>query len=438
MRGGIRERRVSTRPGQQDNKNNNMDDKQRWGHWVWLGLACYGIPGYVQAAQWALSGDLAQQLQYNDNMNFTATQKDAEFGYRLLPALKAGLKTPAWQTQFLGQGDIRRYDHPRWDCDAYLLGLDNHYAVRRNSFSLAGGYSLSCAYQQQLTDTGILVPNTQVENFRVAPSWQWRWTRRSEISLETGYSKTNYGKTNLATLPTNGSTPDNPLSTGFIGNKSYSLRLGANHRYNRQTTLNGGTYFSRVEYTEPGTATQEIYGFQFGVNYAPHRRWLLSLGAGPRWTHFEAVNLLGSEQAAHTVLGNVGNISLNYKDRGHRFSIGYSNSISPSAIGQVQDYHNAFLDYTYRVSRRVVLETSVNFLHSEAVDPGPSGNSADNFKRDYVSASAAVSWEFAKDWRLQAGYTYRWQEYRQTSATIESNTAMLSVSYSWEGIQGSR
>ena len=123
-----------------------------------LVLACIGCGKDVAAAEWALKGSLGQQLQYNDNIALSTIRKDSVIGYLLTPSLQATRKTGVLDIGFQGQGDIRRYDDSRWDCDNYNLGLNNDYRTKRSVFGLSGGYSVSCSYSQQIRIQDYLCP----------------------------------------------------------------------------------------------------------------------------------------------------------------------------------------------------------------------------------------------------------------------------------------
>jgi len=200
-----------------------------------LVLACI-VPGKdVAAAEWALKGSLGQQLHYDDNISLSTIRKESVAGYLLAPSLQASRKTGALDIALEGQGDIRRYDDSRWDCNSYNLGSNNDYRAKRSVFSLSGGYAVSCSYSQQITDTGLLVPASQAENYRLAPSWTWQWTPRDQMTLGTSYSKTSYSNS------LNDSASN--IGTGFSGNDTYTVNLGGNHEWNRRLSLNEKLFF---------------------------------------------------------------------------------------------------------------------------------------------------------------------------------------------------
>jgi hypothetical protein len=393
-------------------------------------LACIGCGKEVTAAEWTLKGSLGQQLQYNDNMALSTISKEAVVGYLLTPSLQATRKTGALDIGFQGQGLVSRYDNSRWDCDNYNLGLNNTYRVRRSVFSLNGGYSVSCSYAQQLTQTGILVPNSQSINYRLVPSWTWQWTPRNQIILASSYSKTTYSNSSRGSASNTG--------IGFSGNDTYAVNLSGNHLWSRRLSLNGRLGFSNIQYTGSNASTQNLFGFQLGANYTLNHYWAVSAGGGPVWVDGQQGS---SGQASSLSLSSVANISLSFNGQLAKFSTGYSNAVSPSSIGQTLQTHSIFANYSYQLSRHVFLGITSNLSRSQSIGDQSTDNITGQFNRSYFTASPSITWEIEKNWRLRANYIYRWQDYQQdnnvanlNTGASESNLVMLSLNYSWDGI----
>jgi hypothetical protein len=412
-----------------------------------LVLACMGFGKDVAAAEWALKGSLEQQLRYNDNISLSTIQKDSVVGYLLTPRLQATRKTEVLDIAFEGQGDIRRYDDSRWDCDNYNLGLNNDYRAKRSVFNLTGGYAVSCSYSQQITDTGLLAPNIQSKNYWLAPAWTWQWTSRDQLTLNTSYSKTSYSNLFGGVAASTGND-----SLSFSGNDTYTVNLGGNHLWSRRLTLNGNLNFSNVQYTGLGASTQNLFGFQLGANYAINHYWTVSAGGGPLWVdgNRQGSDGLSSGQNSSLSLGSVANISLSYNDRFNQFSTGYSNSVNPSAIGQTLQTQSVFANYSYRLTQHLLLDLTSYYSLSQSIGGQSADNSTSQFNRRYFTAAAGIAWELAKNWQLKGSYVYRWQDFQQdnnvqnlnagilNTGTTNSNLVLLSLSYSWDGIRISR
>jgi len=402
-----------------------------------LVLACI-VPGKdVAAAEWALKGSLGQQLHYDDNISLSTIRKESVAGYLLAPSLQASRKTGALDIALEGQGDIRRYDDSRWDCNSYNLGSNNDYRAKRSVFSLSGGYAVSCSYSQQITDTGLLVPASQAENYRLAPSWTWQWTPRDQMTLGTSYSKTSYSNS------LNDSASN--IGTGFSGNDTYTVNLGGNHEWNRRLSLNEKLFFSNVQYTEPNASTQNLFGFQLGANYKINHDWAISAGGGPLWVDTQLSSDSTSGQSSSLSLGSVANINLSYSTQLTQFSTGFSNAVNPSAIGQTLETSSTFANYSYHLTKHLLLDLTSNYSRSKSIGGQSFDNSTNQFNRNYFTVAPGIAWELAKNWKLKGSYVYRWQDYQQdnnfqnlNAGTSDSNAVMFSVGYSWDGIRASR
>jgi len=404
-----------------------------------LFLACISIGNSVTAAEWALEGSLGQQFQYNDNISFSTIRKTPVVGYLLTPGLQASRKTGVLDIAFVGQGDIRRYDDSRWDCDNYDLGLNNEYRTERSVFGLRGGYGVGCTYAQQIEDTGLILPNSESENYRVAPSWNWQWTARDQLFLDAAYSKTSYSSSlgGVALI-------DDSLI--FTGNDTYTVNLGGNHEWSRRLSFNGSLNFSNVQYTGANDSTQNLYGFQLGANYKINRFWTVSAGGGPVWVDTQPGSNTGSSvQNSSLDLGHVANINLSYDGQFTAFSTGYSNTVNPSSIGQTLQTQSVFANYSYQILQDLVLDISGNYSRSESVGGESTDNVNNQFDRSYFTTSAGIAWALAKNWELKGRYVYSWQDYQQdinvlnlNAGTSDSNVVMLSLGYSWDGIRISR
>lgn len=413
-------------------------------------MACIGFGKDAAAVEWMLKGSLSQQVEYNDNISMNPVRNDSVVGYVLTPTLQASRKTRVLDIAFEGQGDIRRYDDSLWDCDKYNLRLNSDYRTKRSVFSLKGEYAVSCTYAQQILDTGLLLPNSQTDNYQLAPSWVWQWTPRDQLILDASYSRTSYS------IPLDGI--DASVSNDFLnfsGNETYTVNLGGNHEWSRRLSLNGKFYFSHIRYTGGVDASaQNLFGFQLGANYAINRRWTVSAAGGPIWIDENRSNSadVSSEQSPSLSLGSAANITLSYDDRLSHFSAGFSNAVNPSAIGQTLQTNSIFANYSYHLTRHLVLDFTSNFTRSESIEGQPSGDLTGQFDRSYFSVAAGIAWEFAKNWRLKGSYIYSWQDFQQDNqdfqsdlqarnlfvGTSDSNAVMVFLNYSWDGIRHSR
>lgn len=400
-------------------------------------LACIILGKDAIAAEWVLNGTLEQQLHYDDNIVLN-TRKEPAVGYILTPGLQASRKTKVLDIAFTGQGDIRRYDDSRWDCNNYTLGSNNDYRTKRSVFSLKGGYSVNCSYSQQIEDTGIILPNIESMNYQITPSWTWQWTPRNQLTLNGSYAKTSFSSLQ--------GSVDSNADNVFSGNETYAINLGGKHQWSRRLSLNGELNYANVQFTGFNPSTQDQFGFQLGADYAISALWAISISGGPLWVDTQqSSDSMTSRQNGSLSLGNNAAIRLNYSGQQTRFSIGFSNTVTPSAIGQTLQTSSIDANYSYRLTQNILLDITSSYSQSESIDDQSSDNSTSQFNRDYFTVAPGIVWKLAKNWQLRGSYVYRWQDFQQdnifrqvNAGTSESNAIMLSLDYSWDGIRISR
>ena len=402
----------------------------------WLALACLGLGKAAMASEWGeLKASVMQQVLYNDNIQLNATQKQPVFGYILNPSVRASHTTETFDIGLNAQGNIRRYDSSIWDCENYTIGLNSKYKTRRSVFALTGTQGISCAYAQQAQQTGVVIPGAQATSYNVAPSWTWQWTPRSQVSLGAAYTKRSYGGSSASSTVGTGSTSP----TGYSNYDSYTVNLGMNHAWSQRLGLNGGVYFMNSQYAGATGSTQTLYGFQVGGQYMISQNWVANLDGGLRMADIQRNTVVGALSTANSSsLGTSANVSVSYNDRLNRFSTGYSNAAMPSSIGQTLQNHTLYANYSYQLAPHLSWNTGGSFLHSQPISSQSAialANASTAYGRDYFTATTALAWEFARDWKLSGSYAYRWQKLKQQANAADSNAVMLTLNYAWDGIE---
>ena len=376
-----------------------------------------------------LKASLTQQLQYTDNMSLSSTQPQATFGYFLNPSLQASHKAESFDINVKAQGNIKFYDNPLWDCQNYTLALNSQYNTHSSVFKMIGGYGISCAYSQQIQETGVILPNAQSTNYNLAPSWSWQWTQRSQLSLGATYKNTSYSG---GSSQTRGS----PSSTSYTNFDTYTINLGLNYAWDRDLTLNGGLTFMNSQYMGSNPSTQHSFNPELGGRYFISQHWSVNLSGGLRWTDVQA-NSVGASPALNTSsISPQGNFNLVYKDSlNTTFSTGYSNTIMPSSIGQTLQYQSIYGKFLYQLYPHLSISINSMALQSLPIS-GQSTSSTQSsiYNRETVTNTVAFTWNFANDWQLRGSYIYRWQKFQQ-QASAESNTVMLSLNYALDEIE---
>ncbi len=382
------------------------------------------------ADEWKLTGALEQSIEYDDNINMNVDSSSV-FGYLLKPVFGFEWNTSVMNASVTGRGDIRRYDDKQWDCDAFSLNADQQYQQKTSIFSVAGNYSKSCSYSDQLSDTGIIVPDTQSEAYNLSPSWSWQWSGLDRVSISPSYSQTVYSSTSTGTVNSN-----------FQDNKIYSLNISENHSWNRRLNSAASLFFSRSEFgNSANISTQNSYGFQLSGGYNITRMWSVNMGAGLNWVQSPSNSNVNNSRNSSLLRTELFNFGLGYSDRRINYALDYTRRNSPSASGQIIEYSTVNVNFSYEISRQWAFNIDGSMTKNKSIGQSAFQISSD---RTYYTATIGLVWDIDKEWRLSTSYRYRRQEFTSSGITqvtniqrsiTDSNTVMINLNYNWDGLR---
>jgi len=402
-------------------------------HWL-ASLVLLMLAPIVVADEWKVTGALDQSVEYDDNIGLNINATPA-FGYLLNPSFSADWNATNMSAGITGRGDIRRYDDDRWDCETFSVDFNQQYQQRLNVFSVTAGYAESCAGANQISDTGILLPNNQSETYNIAPAWSWQWSSLDRFSLSPSYSKTTFSSSGVANIvETSG--------LGFQGNETYSVNLSENHLWTRRLSSTISSFFSRTEFGESGNSSkQDVFGFQLDNQYEITRMWSINVGGGLSWV--DSPSNSGSIDNSNDSLlrTETVNLALNYNGRRIDYSIDYSRRINPSSSGQITEYNSVNMSFSYQINRELIFNIDGTFSKNQTVGKSVRQISTD---RTYYTASIGLVWDFAREWQLSTSYRYRRQEFtsadqgqlaNELASTRDSNALMITLNYNWDGLR---
>jgi len=392
---------------------------------VWLVLA-----PMVVAGEFKVSGALNQTLEYDNNISLQE-DKVAVSGYLMKPSVNAYWNTSSTQVSLSARGDIRRYDVKEWDCETFSLSSNQQYTHHTHVFSFASNYARSCSYSDQVSDTGILQTDNESQTYSLGPTWSWQWSSLDQLSLSSSYSKMSY--TNA------GSGDGSDLNNvNFQGNESYSINLSENHMWTRRFSSSISSFFSSTIFGDSGeTSKQQTFGFQASNTYSITRMWSINLGGGLQWLEQPS----GSDGNDSINRTDIINLSLNYTGQLTDFSLSYSRTVVPSAIGQLIENNDFSLDYSYKFSRKLSLNIASSLAKNKTIGEGDFQINSD---RSFYTGTIGVRWDFDKEWQLSASYRHRRQEYTSLGSTtvvneqddvFSSNAIMVHLNYNWDGMR---
>jgi len=392
---------------------------------AWLVLAPMAV-----ADEFKISGALKQSIEYDDNISLQE-DKVAVSGYLMKPSFNVNWNTPSTQVSLNAQGDIRRYDVEDWDCETFSLASSQQYTHHTHVFSFASKYAKSCSYSDQVSDTGVLQTDNETQTYSLSPTWSWQWSALDQLSLGSSYSKMSY----INTESNSGSDSNN---VNFQGNETYRINLSENHMWTRRLSSSISSFFSSTIFGDSGeTSNQQLFGFQASNSYSITRMWSVNIGGGMQWVEQPS----GSNEDEDTInRTDIIDLSLNYTGQLTGFSLSYSRTVIPSAIGQLIENNDFSMDYSYKFSRKLSLNITSSLQKNKTIGQSEFQINSD---RSFYTGSIGIKWNFDKEWQLSASYRHRRQEYTSLGSTtivneqddvLSSNALMVHLNYNWDGM----
>jgi len=381
------------------------------------------------ADEWKITGALDQSVEYDDNIDMKV-EPTPVFGYLMHPSFGVEWNTAVIKLGMTGRGDIRRYDDKQWDCDTFSLGMDQQYLQKTSVFSVTGNYSRSCSYTDQLSDTGVIEPDNESETYSLSPSWSWQWSALDRISISPSYSQTVYSSTGT-------------INSNFQDNKTYSLNISESHSWTRRLNSSASFFVSRSEFgSSENISIQNSFGFQISTDYNITRMWTANIGGGLNWVKSPSnSNVFTNSNDDELLRTELFNFGLNYSGRRMNYAIDYSRSNRPSASGQITEYNEVNVNYSYEISREWSFNVDASMNKNQSIGQSVFQISSD---RTYYTASVGVTWDFDKEWRISTSYRYRHQQFTSSGVAqiingqeriSDSNTLMVNLNYNWDGLR---
>lgn len=397
----------------------------------------------LDAAEWAVSGNLNQSLSYNDNVRMLPQDPEASIIYILTPTLDFARKTEAWDVQGSVSYGLQHYtDIEEFDNNPQKYALSTAYRTERSNMGLSAAYSIAPSQDFAEQDTGDFSSNVNRESFTVTPTYAYRLTELDSLIGSASYSKSTYSS---------GGSDNNGVDFNnfFNNNENKSINIGWQRQWNERFMQSISVFYSNYKSIGQVSANSDSYGINLSSSYQLSEKWQFSGTVGGRITdtNLETVIIPGllTVTDQDTSEGFLTDISVHYKGESLLSNFGLSRALVPSAQGQLTEQTRVSLDFSYQITERLSSGLTASYQETDSVSNGNDGLDGLGISRTNIRVSPNINWKLTQDLLLSASYTYRQQERPNSTAirnlragTAESNIFMLSINYNWPGLSISR
>jgi len=355
----------------------------------------------VFAADVSYGARLEQRFQYDDNIDLSSANPNETVASVTSPAFIIRGNTPTSRTSFEGQVDIGRFWHDsELNYDDIYGVLNTSYLGLRSEVGLRADATHRSTLQSELTDTGLIEVSGRRMDLSAAPYYVYRITQRGSLRLDADYRRVHYSDTILLDdFQSYGGRVGYFYQVSEIDNLGIRVRYG--HFDNLDVPLNESDSYSGLLVWSRDITDRLASELSVGPQYTKrtdssgttNNSWGASVGGDVDWRASERTRL----QAALT------------------------SGVEPSGLGNTTLRSTASLDASYRTTQFLTLRFRTYYQRDNR------DNTSGALDRDYFTASPSLSWQFARNWALSAGYRYRWQQFDGADSAT-SNMAFISIS----------
>lgn len=403
---------------------------------------CLLWPGFSQAAEWSLTGNVNQTLGYDDNVRLRKIPQGS-FEYRIIPNLTFLHSTEVSEIQANASYGTQVYPNVTgFDRDMQKYGLSGLYKTERFDWGLSTNYSEAPSVNTALQDSGNFASNADRNSWSVSPSVSYKIDELNSIILTPAYSETSFSR---ITIDNSSGDTTSSFRNNTIKNVNLAWQRLWTERYTSSVTL----FYTNFN-SDRGSGFQTSYD-SVGVNllnaYTWLENWKLDGTVGVRHTESKNNGVSGSSLSQNNVtsggsFGFLANIGVNYTGENFSSEIRFKRALTPSNQGQLQEQTGVSLNFNYNITERLYAGLDANFLESTQV------NSISRGTREYFVIQPSINWRITPEWTLIGSYRYRTRNgslgngstvnIANANTTGESNFVMLSINYNWQGLKISR
>jgi len=410
--------------------------------WSLIIIVCLSGIRAVDAAEWTLEPALSLISVYNDNVGMRSSNEQSATGYTVAPRIDLKGQEPNWDVGMNALIRTTRYNGVEdVDSDTYFLTLANGYKTERHNFRLDGSLSKNTNYDTnydtQLPSAGLVDDRTITKTTQITPSWSWRTSESSTLSVSLSTTDIHYEKVTTYDYRDYQVDSATVKSSWDIGERS---QLGFTLSYSDYQNDKRSFAILTQQFTQYLEYQNSVY--QLDYVFEPSELSKLSLSVGSRKldsvSHDEYVSCSlynpFTGQCLAPVFADIDRsddgtvVSFDYTSLTEISSLSASASriVVPSSYGGAQEQVEAIIRYKRNISERFSTALILNARETTAI--GGLDTRGDR-KRQRIEPK--FIWKISKFWALDMSYRFIKQNLTATDTDSESNEIYVNLNMRW-------
>jgi len=372
-------------------------------------LICPLLISQPQAAEITVTPSVGLRVEYDDNIDFehNGTKRD-DFVSTVSPGIALNYRTERTLLGATAKVNMVNYlDYTDDNTVNQFYGLNvSHRLLEKLGIRANAGYSRDTTQDSYLEETGIVTKKSTVHRYSGGAGLSYNLTEVSDLDLNYAHSETDY------------------TSNYHEDSTSDSVSLAYRHAFlDRRYILSVSPLYSRHD---SDTSTVDNYGLNLGLTHRFREILTINASVGARYSDSE-YHLRDETESNWNWTAN---ISATRSWETASATVGYSRNINYNDHGEPINvdrfYASANKNFTEKFGANI--NGTLYFTKSDNTD-----NKADEENSRYYSISPSLYYNFTRDYRLEAGYTYA-NDYDKTLEryeTIERNRFWLQLTFNF-------
>ena len=408
----------------------------------------------VFALEVKVQSSLKTVAENDDNTKMSITDPESLFGLIVTPRATIEINTETIKTKVDVKLDFNEYNKEAYNRDDQELVVATKKNFENFFFGLTGGAVRSNTRISEEIDSGRF-ENSRRENYYLAPSWQYAFSRRQSVSLSGRYEASNYDSDRYTGYENWSNVAQ--WSYDYQENLTFTVQYnlsdyGSDDRAQAFTFVKlvdiGGELLPQQTLVRQKYATNSSTdGFQIAANYRLLEKLALYGAFGgsksenkysvkddsevcqlsqndPRYISRGACDLESQSSRTKTI-----DTSVSWREEYNEFTLAYSNTNKPSSDGYLIESEQIRLNWQYAINERDSLLMEALWLENNTLDIPNEQIGTASSDRTYYAVSLKYTYRLMKKVYINTQVRYRYQKRRSVNNAADSNSLIIGITY---------
>ncbi len=429
-------------------------------------LICGGLAATASATDYSASVLLNGISSYNDNLRMTERDKSDVYKFQLAPVASFSADTETSKLALRSTLYFNRYTEDEFNSDDQDLSLDYSNELEHMTYGISGMIQRNSTVTSETLTSGLIGETAErTERYQATPYISYMISETDMLQLQGTYFRQDYRSIGYAGYD----GIDSSLDWTHILDERWKTVVSVKYSdYQWEDTelavppfaILGGVQFNPAtgQFERPvypaGSFGQQSYsngtketGFQLGVDYQwteqskiearvgnSESKTTYSLNDPQHFCDTELVSLLVAcslEDTSDRL--STAQLSWDWKNERHNFSLSGLKSTTPSSNGYVVDATTIFSSYGFRLTERDQLGANVSLVRNRTINDQNQVRNSSIGNRDYQSGTVSYRRELTEEWFVNASYQYNHQKYLDVDYEASSRIISLGITYQPRG-----